>query len=142
MASLYFKDENGAYQPLSVKLLGVMGGGKTYMHFISAGIYDKTDNDIGGSCTLVVTTSSQEEICGAAESKLIDFFKKIGATQAEWAYPIAMWTNGYTATEWSGIFYDPTDGGLKAVSPLNQGGTGVYNKLLYISTMKEAVIEM
>lgn len=142
MASLYYKDENGAYQPLSVKLLGGTGGGKTYMHFISANIYDKTDDDIGGSCTLVVTTSSQEQICGAAESKLIDFLKKIGATQAEWAYPIAMCSNGYTATEWNGIFYDTANGGIKAVTPRNQSGTGVYNKLLYIGTMKENVIEM
>lgn len=142
MASLYYKDENGAYQPIGVKLLGGLSGGKIYMHFISAGIYDKTDGDIGGSCTLVVTTSSQEEICGTSADKLGDFLKRIGASSSDWAYPIAMCTDGYTATEWNGIFYDIVDGGLKAVTSRNQGGSGVYNKLLYISTMKETVIEM
>ena len=112
------------------------------MHFISAEIYVKSDDEIGGSCTFVVTTSSEEEICGSSADKLVAFLKKIGAIQSAWAYPIAMCTNGYTGTTWSGIFYDNGDEGLKAVSYYNQGGTGVYNNLLYVSEIKEQVIEM
>ena len=56
MASLYYKDENGAYQPIGVKLLGGLSGGKIYMHFITATIYAVSDNDIGGECILVLNT--------------------------------------------------------------------------------------
>nr|DAW59475.1 MAG TPA: hypothetical protein [Caudoviricetes sp.] len=140
MASLYYKDENGAYQPLSVKHLGGTGGGKTYMHFISAGIYAVSDSDIGGSCTLVVPTSSKEEICGASESKLIDFLKKIGATQEAWAYPIAMHTNGYTSVAWTGIYYDTSFEKLAVISSTasNSGST----QTVAVNMMKETVIEM
>lgn len=139
MASLYYKDENGNYQPVGVKLLGGLSGGKTYMHFISASIYDKNDDDIGGGCTLVVTTSSEKEICGSSADKLADFLKKIGATQPAWAYPIAMHTNGYTSTPWTGIYYDATGGGFIITSTFNTSGTV---RLVTIETMKEQVIEM
>lgn len=142
MASLYYKDENGAYQPIGVKLLGGLSGGKTYMHFISvASIWKTTDDDIGGECTIVVNTSSEEKICGSSADKLADFLKKIGATQPAWAYPITMHTNGYTSTPWSGIYYDTTDGVFIVTSTYNVSGTGTVCQVT-IGTMKERVIEM
>lgn len=140
MASLYYKDENGAYQPIGVKLLGGLSGGKIYMHFITASIYAVSDNDIGGDCTLVVTTSSQEEICGTSADKLGDFLKRIGASSSEWAYPIAMKSNGYASIAWTGIYYDPSFGDLQVISSTTtSGGT---TKAVKVDLMKETVIEM
>ena len=140
MASLYYKDENGVYQPIGVKLLGELSGGKIYMHFISAAIYAVSDNDIGGGCTLVVTTSSKEEICGTSADKLGDFLKRIGATSSDWAYPIAMKTDGYASIAWTGIYCDPNFEYLQVISSTTT--SGATTKAVQVDVIKETVIEM
>ena len=110
------------------------------MHFIKAYIYAVSDDDIGGDCTLVVTTSSQEEICGTSADKLGDFLKRIGASSSEWAYPIAVKSNGYASIAWTGIYCDPSFGELQVISSTSSiGGT---TKAVKLNLIKEAVIEM
>ena len=38
MAVLFYKDENGTFQPIGVKLLGGLSGGKTYAFYFGGNL--------------------------------------------------------------------------------------------------------
>ncbi len=142
MASLYYKDENNTYQPIGVKLLGGTGGGKTYLHKIKGGAYATSDNDIGGSFMLIITSSSDAKITepsegGTAVDGIVGFLKKVGAENNSDYYPISFYTNGYTSCNWVGIYYK--DGAIY-VAENSTANTRTYK--VDLSSIKEQVIEM
>lgn len=142
MASLYYKNENNTYQPIGVKLLGGLSGGKTYLHKIKGGAYATSDSDIGGSLIMVITSSSETKITepsegGTAVDGIVGFLKKVGAESYSDYYPISFCTNGYQSCNWVGIYYK--DGAIY-VAENSTANTRTYQ--VKLSNIQETVIEM
>lgn len=141
MAVLFYKDENGTFQPIGVKLLGKLSGGKTYMHIIRGDAYYESDNDIGGTFTIVVTSSSDAKITepstgGTAIDGIVGFLKKIEAEGRYNYYPITFDTDGYTSCNWVGMYYN------EKIYFVNNNSSNMRIYPCDLSSITEKVIEM
>ncbi len=108
--------------------LEISGGGSggsgagTYAHLVSFGLYRSDDNDVAGWGSIMIPSSSANVIVGTSADNLKTFLAKFNGK----FYPMAMKTDGYTVTPYTGIFVNPTDNLLKVVASNTSGGNAEF----------------
>lgn len=93
-------------------------GGSAYAHLVSFGFYRTDDNDIAGWGSILIPSSSADTIVGTSQDNLKTFLAKFNGK----FYPMAIKTDGYTTTPYTGIFVNPTNNLLKVVAQTASGG--------------------
>lgn len=91
---------------------GESSGGATYAHLVSFGFYRTDDADIAGWGSIMIPSASADVIVGTSADNLKTFLAKFNGK----FYPLAIKTDGYTTTPYTGIFVNPTNNLLKVVS--------------------------
>ncbi len=97
-------------------------GAGTYAHLVSFGLYRSDDNDVAGWGSIMIPSSSADVIVGTSADNLKTFLAKFNGK----FYPMAMKTDGYTVTPYTGIFVNPTDNLLKVVASNTSGGNAEF----------------
>lgn len=121
--------------------LEISGGGSggsgagTYAHLVSFGLYRSDDNDVAGWGSIMIPSSSADVIVGTSADNLKTFLAKFNGK----FYPMAMKTDGYTVTPYTGIFVNPSDNLLKVVASNTSGGNAEFTIDVYDIT--ETVVQ-
>lgn len=107
----------------------------SYAHLVSFGLYRSDDNDVAGWGSIMIPSSSTDVIVGTSADNLKTFLAKFNGK----FYPMAMKTDGYTTTPYTGIFVNPTNNLLKVVASNTSGGNAEFAIEVYDIT--ETVVQ-
>ena len=114
---------------------GESSGGATYAHLVSFGFYRTDDADIAGRGSIMIPSSSADTIVGTSVDNLKTFLAKFNGK----FYPMAIKTDGYTTTPYTGIFVNPTNNSLNVVASASSGGNAEFTIDVYDIT--ETVVQ-
>ena len=114
---------------------GESSGGATYAHLVSFGFYRTDDADIAGWGSIMIPSSSADTIVGTSVDNLKTFLAKFNGK----FYPMAIKTDGYTTTPYTGIFVNPTNNSLNVVASASSGGNAEFTIDVYNIT--ETVVQ-
>lgn len=114
---------------------GESSGGATYAHLVSFGFYRTDDADIAGWGSIMIPSSSADTIVGTSVDNLKTFLAKFNGK----FYPMAIKTDGYTTTPYTGIFVNPTNNSLNVVASASSGGNAEFTIDVYDIT--ETVVQ-
>lgn len=116
---------------------GGSGGsnGGAYAHLVSFGFYRTDDSDIAGWGSIMIPSSSADTIVGTSVDNLKTFLAKFNGK----FYPMAIKTDGYTTTPYTGIFVNPTNNSLNVVASASSGGNAEFTIDVYDIT--ETVVQ-
>lgn len=116
---------------------GGSGGsnGGAYAHLVSFGFYRTDDADIAGWGSIMIPSASAAAIVGTSADNLKTFLAKFNGK----FYPMAIKTDGYTTTPYTGIFVNPTNNSLNVVASASSGGNAEFTIDVYDIT--ETVVQ-
>lgn len=116
---------------------GGSGGsnGGAYAHLVSFGFYRTDDSDIAGCGSIMIPSASAAAIVGTSVDNLKTFLAKFNGK----FYPMAIKTDGYTTTPYTGIFVNPTNNSLNVVASASSGGNAEFTIDVYDIT--ETVVQ-
>lgn len=116
---------------------GGSGGsnGGAYAHLVSFGFYRTDDSDIAGLGSIMIPSASAAAIVGTSVDNLKTFLAKFNGK----FYPMAIKTDGYTTTPYTGIFVNPTNNSLNVVASASSGGNAEFTIDVYDIT--ETVVQ-
>lgn len=116
---------------------GGSGGsnGGAYAHLVSFGFYRTDDSDIAGWGSIMIPSASAAAIVGTSVDNLKTFLAKFNGK----FYPMAIKTDGYTTTPYTGIFVNPTNNSLNVVASASSGGNAEFTIDVYDIT--ETVVQ-
>jgi hypothetical protein len=121
--------------------LEISGGGSggssagAYAHLVSFGFYRTDDADIAGWGSIMIPSASAAAIVGTSVDNLKTFLAKFNGK----FYPMAIKTDGYTTTPYTGIFVNPTNNSLNVVASASSGGNAEFTIDVYDIT--ETVVQ-
>lgn len=136
---VYLSDTSSQTAPVSITIddttfvetviqtsTGGSGGGDSgsgvYTHLVSFGFYRTDDSDIAGWGSIMIPSASAAAIVGTSADNLKTFLAKFNGK----FYPMAIKTDGYTTTPYTGIFVNPTNNSLNVVASASSGGNAEF----------------
>ena len=141
---VYLSDTSSQTAPVSITIddttfvetviqtsTGGSGGGDSgsgvYTHLVSFGFYRTDDSDIAGWGSIMIPSASAAAIVGTSADNLKTFLAKFNGK----FYPMAIKTDGYTTTPYTGIFVNPTNNSLNVVASASSGGNAEFTIDVY-----------